>query len=105
MALTATQKVTVAEIVLESLATVETAASSLTAEQETSIGVDIILWGTIRNSHVKLNGQVDFDNARKRAGIFYRIRNMLGLPFVLFYELNTQEAFQLIELEVGGNFG
>lgn len=82
MALTASQQVTVAEITLETLATIESLVSSLTAEQETAIGADIILWNTIRNSHIRVKGGsdgVDFDNARKREAIRERVRKALGL--------------------------
>lgn len=85
MALTNTQLVTVAEIVLETFDTVESLASSLNAEQETSIIVDLALWATIRNSHVKLKGgtkAVDFDQERKREAIRRRIRKMLGLSLI-----------------------
>jgi hypothetical protein len=84
MALTATQLVTVAEITLETLDTVEALASSLTAEQETSIGTDITLWNTIRNSHVKVTKDIDFDNERKREAIRRRVRKALGLSLISF---------------------
>lgn len=83
MALNATQLVTVAEITQETLATIESLASSLTGEQETAIAADVILWNTIRNSHIRVKGGsdgVDFDNARKRQAIRDRIRKALGLP-------------------------
>lgn len=87
MALTAAQLVTVAEITRETLETVTSLASSLTAEQETSIGTDVTLWGTIRNSHVRLKGGgdgLDFDNERKREAIRQRIRKMLGLSLISY---------------------
>lgn len=80
MALTATQKVAVAEIVQETYETVEGLASSLITEQETSIIADLATWALIRNSHVTLDDGVNFDNERKREAIRQRIRKMLGLP-------------------------
>jgi hypothetical protein len=83
MALTATQKVTVAEITREELATIESLASNLTTEQNTAIVADIAIWATIRDSHVRIKGGsdgLDFDNARKRDAIRERVRKALGLP-------------------------
>jgi|ERR1051325_7624878 hypothetical protein len=80
--LTDTYLVTVAEIVQETFDTVESLASSLNAKQEESIVADVTLWGTIRNSHVKLDKEVNFDNERKREAIRRRVRTMLGLPMV-----------------------
>jgi hypothetical protein len=88
--LTATQLVTVAEIVRENYDTVLSLVLPLVTEQETSIITDVTLWGTIRNSHVKLQGGgqgLDFDNERKREAIRQRIRKMLRLPLVS-YELS-----------------
>jgi hypothetical protein len=85
MALTSAQKVTVSEITREPLATVSTAADALTAEQQTVLIADTVTWNLIRDSHVKLKGGsdgLDFDNARKRAAIFYRVRDMLGFDFI-----------------------
>jgi hypothetical protein len=78
MALTAAEEVTVAEIVLEPLSVVQ--AVTLTTEQELSVQDDISTWEAIRDSHVKLTGEVDFDNERKRQAIRARIRKMYGLP-------------------------
>lgn len=83
MALTGPQKVTVAEITFETYAKIDSLASSLNADQETSIVADLATWATIRDSHVKLEGGrdgVDFDNERKREAIRKRIRKALGLP-------------------------
>lgn len=80
MALTATQKVNVAEITRETYATVDSLASSLNASQETVIIADLATWATIRDSHVQLEGEVDFDNERKRNAIRERTRKALGLP-------------------------
>lgn len=85
MALSNTQIVTVAEIIQETYETAESLASSLNAEQEVSVAADITLWGTIRDSHVKLKGGskgVDFDNERKRNAIRQRVRKALGLSLV-----------------------
>lgn len=83
MALTGAQKVTVAEITYEEYETVDTLATSLNTDQETSIIADLATWATIRDSHVRLEGgrdAVDFDNERKREAIRKRIRKALGLP-------------------------
>lgn len=83
MPLNETQQVTVAEITLETLATIESLVGSLADEQETSIAADIVTWNAIRDSHVRVKGGsdgIDFDNARKREGIRERVRKMLGLP-------------------------
>lgn len=80
MALNETQKVTVAEITRETYATIDDLALELITEQETSIVADIATWATIRNSHVTLEGEVDFDNERKREAIRQRVRKALGLP-------------------------
>ena len=88
--LTAVQLVTVAEIVQESYETVSSLVLPLVAEQETSIATDVTLWGTIRNSHVRLKGGgqgLDFDNERKREAIRQRIRKMLGLS-LMSYEMS-----------------
>jgi hypothetical protein len=85
MALTNTQKVTVAEITYEEYERVNTLAGSLNAEQETSIIADLATWATIRDSHVKVQGGsdgTDFDNERKREAIRKRIRKALGLRLI-----------------------
>jgi hypothetical protein len=82
MALTSPQKVSVAEITYETYAKIDSLASSLNSDQETSILADLATWATIRDSHVKLKGGsdgVDFDNERKREAIRMRIRKALGL--------------------------
>lgn len=78
MALTAAEEVTVAEIMLEPLSVVH--GVTLTTEQELSVQDDITTWEAIRDSHVKLTGEVDFDNERKRQAIRARVRKMYGLP-------------------------
>lgn len=106
MALTNEQIALLAEAVRESSATVSAAiaAIDLSAAEEALLSADATLYGTIRNSFVRFKGDgVDFDNERKRAAIFYRVRRLLGLPFILF-ELNV-ELMELIELEVGQGFG
>ena len=104
MALTSEQLAWAARITGETIAAVTSAATSLSNAQELILVDDIDLWESIQNSYVKFKGDgVDFDNERKRAGIFYRVRNMLGFPFVL-YDLDGQ-LMELVELEVGYNFG
>lgn len=78
MPLSATEEVTVAEIVLEPLSAVQ--AVTLTDEQVLSVQLDLDTWLLIRDSHVKLTGEVDFDNERKRQAIRARIRKIYGLP-------------------------
>ena len=103
MALTSSQLAWTARITRETVAKITTAATSLTAAQETLLIDDIDVWEAIENSYIRYKGDgVDFDNERKRAGIFYRVRNMLGFPFVV-YSLDA-EMMELIELEVGYNF-
>jgi hypothetical protein len=104
MALQSDQLALTAEIVRESYASVVTATSSLNAAQESMLADDIDAWEAIRNSYIKFKGDgVDFDNERKRAAIFYRVRQLLGYPFVV-YDLDAP-AMELIELELGQNFG
>jgi hypothetical protein len=104
MALTGEQIVFTAEITRESYAVVATAAATLNADQEKHLIEDIEMWEAIRNSHVKFTRDgVDFDNERKRAAIFYRVRQMLGFPFIVYWL--DGEVLQLFELEVGSNFG
>jgi hypothetical protein len=79
MALTGPQKVTVAEIARETYATIDSLASSLNSDQETSIIADCLTWGAIRNSHVKVTKDIDFDNERKREAIRQRVRKAFGL--------------------------
>lgn len=108
MALTSAQIVSVAEITRESYATIEDLVLDLNAAQETILLADLTTWAAIRDSHVKLKGGkdgIDFDNARKRAAIFYRIRNMLGLEWVSYDLECAGEFFEIVELETGVNFG
>jgi hypothetical protein len=105
MALTSDQLVLTAEIVRETYASVVSATSSLNAAQESLLSDDIDLWEQERNSaDLKFKGDgVDLDSTRLLADIFYRVRNMLGYPFIP-YDLNGP-VMDLIELEVGQNFG
>lgn len=105
MALTNDQIALLAEAVRETSAVVSAAitAAGLSAAEEALLSADATLYGTIRNSFIRFKGDgVDFDNERKREAIFYRVRKLLGLPFVVF-ELNA-EMLELIEIEVGQNF-
>lgn len=105
MALQSDQLVLTAEIVRETYASVLSATSSLNTAQESLLSDDIDLWETERNSaDLKFKGDgVDLDSTRLLADIFYRVRNMLGYPFIP-YDLNGP-IMDLIELEVGQNFG
>lgn len=106
MALTSEQVALTAEMVRESSDDVVAAiaAKPLGAAEESLLVGDITIWSAIRNSFIKYKGEgVDFDNERKREAIFYRVRRLLGFPFVL-YDLNT-ELMELVELEAGQNFG
>lgn len=105
MALTPDELVYLAEMVRESYADTSSAvtAASLNPSQEQLLLADIVLWESIRNSFIKYKGEgVDFDNQRKREAIFYRVRQLLGLPFVIF-DLSV-ELMELVEIEVGQNF-
>lgn len=105
MALSSDQLVALSEITRESYDTVESAASDLNTAQESVLSDDLDTWESIRDSHVKLAGGgdgVDFDDERKRAAIYYRVRNMLGLEYIDFY---LEGGFQVLDLEVGANFG
>jgi len=97
MALTGEQIVAVAEITRESYSTIAGLTPSLTPDQENSLSDDLDIWASIRDSHVKLSGGsngVEFDNTPKRAAIFYRIRNMLELPYLSFS----------FDLDLGGGY-
>jgi hypothetical protein len=80
--MTEPEKVTVAEITLESYSLIDSLVDSLTTEQEDAIQADVVTWNLIRNSHVRLDGEVDFDNERKREAIRRRVRKHLGLSLV-----------------------
>jgi hypothetical protein len=106
MALTSSRIALLAEAVRETSAVVQAAidSRSLNSSELTLLSNDADLYEAARNSFVKYKGDgVDFDNARKREAIFYRVRQLLGLPFVTF-DLSV-ELMDLIELEVGQNFG
>jgi hypothetical protein len=104
MALQSDQLALTAEIVREPYTSVVTATSSLNTAQESMLADDVDAWESIRNSYIKFKGDgVDFDNERKRAAIFYRVRQLLGYPFVV-YNLDAP-TMELIELELGQNFG
>jgi hypothetical protein len=104
--LTRAQKVTASEITREPFTTVSSKADALLAEEEAVLVADIAFWSAgehpLRDSHVKLRGEVDFDNSRKRAAIFYRFRHLLGFPEIL-YDVNAPKL-EIFELEVGNNF-
>jgi hypothetical protein len=81
-------------------------AGSLNEAEETLLINDIEEWQRIYNSYVRLKGGsdgIDFDNERKRSAIFYRVRQLLGYPFLL-YDL-AGEVLELVEIELGQNFG
>jgi hypothetical protein len=86
MALTTAQKVSVAEVVYETYATVNRLASYLITEQETFIIERLAAFTAVRDSHVRLDGggsdAINFDNERKREPIRKAIRKALGLPLV-----------------------
>jgi hypothetical protein len=106
MALTSSRIALLAEAVRETSAVVQAAidSRSLNSSELTLLSNDADLYEAARNSFVKYKGDgVDFDNARKREAIFYRVRQLLGLPFLTF-DLSV-ELMELIELEVGQNFG
>jgi hypothetical protein len=108
MALDSEQVVWVARIIRESRDSVvaSLAAHPLIADEESILSDDIDLWIKIQNRYVKLKGGsdgIDLDNERKRAGIFYRVRQMLGYPFISYFL--DAEVMELLELEVGQNFG
>lgn len=107
MALTSEQIAWTARIAreLKEVITAALAARPLDTNQELILGDDIDLWQSIENSFVKFKGDgVDFDNERKREGIFYRVREMLGLPFMVYDRNAYLYTMELIELEVGQNF-
>jgi hypothetical protein len=105
MALTSDQLVLTAEIVRETYASVVSTTSSLNAAQETLLVDYIDLWEQEHNSSdLKFKGEgVDLDSTRLLADIFYRVRLMLGYPFIP-YDLSGP-IMDLLELEVGQNFG
>ena len=87
MALTAAQKVTVAEITQEPYATIDSKASSLIAEQETVITTDIATWNENRNDVDVWLSNPSGANWKVRellSDIRMRTRNALG--FTLFSE-------------------
>jgi hypothetical protein len=98
MPLTATEEVTVAEIVLEPLSVVQ--AVTLTAEQVLAVQDDIDTWLLIRDSHVKLTGEVDFDNERKRQAIRERIRKIYGLPLFSEEMIGTSGSWAIPNVPV-----
>lgn len=95
MALTAPQLALIAEVTRETYSTVAALVTSLTVDQEGLLSDDLDLWEAIRDSHIRYSGEgVDFDNARKRAAIFYRVRHMLGLPFIS-YDLELAAGYSV----------
>ncbi len=82
MPLTATQKVAVAEITLETLDVIEDLATELTAEQETAIVADIATWNSNRNEvDLKFDSdRVNLESQRLLNAIRERVRKMLDLP-------------------------
>lgn len=86
MALTGPQKVTVAEITRETYQTIDSLASSLTSDQETSIGADCVTWATIRNKgSVRVSGGsdgTDYNIDRQKDEIRKRVRKAFGLTLV-----------------------
>lgn len=106
MALSAAQKVTVAEITYETYATID--AITITAEQETAVIADIATWNLNRNDlDVELTGAKNDVKYRARLlldEIRIRVRNIFGLPLISARDPRYQ-SLQLVELEVGSNFG
>lgn len=98
MALTAAQEVLVAEIMLEPLSVVQ--AVTLTAAQELLLSDDLDVWEGIRDSHVKLEGEVNFDNARKRDAIRARVRKMYGLPLYSEEVIGSSGSYALPNIPV-----
>lgn len=98
MPLTDAEEVLVAEIVLEPLSVVQ--AVTLTADQILLLQDDLAVWETIRDSHVKLSGDVDFDNERKRRAIRARVRKMYGLPLYSFEMTGSSGSFVLPNVAV-----
>ncbi len=105
MALTSEQIAYTAEIVRESYASVASAVSSLNANQESLLSDDIVTWRAERNAiDLRVKGEsVDLNTDRLLAAIFYRVRSMLGYPFIPYDQ--NEPVMSLIELEVGQNFG
>lgn len=108
MALSNNKIALLAEAVRETSAIVSAAIEDqeLNSSELILLSDDADLYETIRNSFIKLKGGgdgLDYDNQRKREAIFYRVRRLLGLPFMVF-DLSV-ELMELVELEVGHNFG
>lgn len=107
MALTGAQEVSLAAIIYETPETVATLVTDLDADVETHILARMAVFAPAKDSHVKLKGGkdgVDFDNERKRAAIRAELRIILGLDPVSALD-PMFDQMQLIELEVGSNFG
>jgi hypothetical protein len=106
MALISEEIAWVERITREPYASVASRASSLNEAQETLLLEDIQLWASEQNSlDLRLNGGsggVILDTAPLLADIFYRVRRILGYPFIA-YDLSGP-SLELIELEVGQNF-
>lgn len=108
MGLSSSRIALLAEAVQETSATVLAALDnvSLGPAEMTLLSNDADTYEAVRNSFIKLKGGrdgLDFDNERKREAIFYRVRRLLGLPFITF-DLSV-EMMELFEIEVGQNFG
>lgn len=106
MALNSDEIALLAEAVRETSTVVSAAIADadLNAAEEGLLSDDAELYESVRNSFVKIKGDgIDFDNQRKREAIFYRVRRLLGLPFVVF-DLSV-ELMELFEIELGQNFG
>jgi hypothetical protein len=106
MALSSTRIALLAEAVRETSAVViaAIASQSLSTAEMMLLSDDADTYEKIRNSFIKIKSDgLDIDKQRQREAIFYRVRRLLGLPFVVF-DLSV-ELMELIELEAGQNFG
>lgn len=88
MALTATEIVNTAALVLETLAVVAAKTSSLTTEEETLIRTELASWLEIKDQvHIRIKGgsrALDLEYDRKIEQIRQRVRKILG--FSLYSE-------------------
>lgn len=109
MALTPAQKATLAEIARESYEVVDAQAASLNSAVEALLAADVTRWDALRSKHLRVKGGregVDLDPDREREVIRRRVRKSLGLPMFSDEELEfSSDVMQLVEIDVGANFG
>lgn len=107
MALTRPEIITLAQIAQETPTTVSDLADSLNfdADDEAYLRTEIVLWNDNHNDiDVTLKGETNYEAQLLLDGIRMRVRKFFGLTLIS-EEDPRFSTLQLVELEVGANFG